>query len=60
MSEQLQKDAAFIQSINILKKLLEMNLINPDEYAKVRALSANYYGSKIIVLEALNLEFSTG
>ena len=46
---QAHKDAAYYLSYCILKRLHLMGLISPAEVEKVRAMSQEHYGSKLIV-----------
>jgi len=46
---QAHKDAAYYLSCCILKRLLAMGLITPAEIEKVRVMSQEHYGSKLIV-----------
>jgi hypothetical protein len=48
MNEQLEKDAAFYWSVCLLRRLRDMGLLSPAEYAKIRDISARYYGTKLL------------
>ena len=50
MNGQLEKDANFYWSVCVLHRLRDMGLITPAEYSKIKDISADYYGTKIIVL----------
>ena len=39
-----QSNASYYYSVNVLRALLAMKLITEDEYKKVIALNAEYYG----------------
>ncbi len=39
-------NSSFAYSLNMLKLLLKMQLINEEEYNKIIAVSAKYYGVK--------------
>ena len=41
-------NAAFAYSVNLLRMLLKMKLITEEEYEKIAALSATYYGTENI------------
>lgn len=40
-------NASFVYSINMLRMLLQMNLISEQEYNKIVAVSAEYYGVEV-------------
>jgi len=48
MNEQLQKDATFYWSVCILRRLRDMGLLSQAEYEKIRDISAEYYGTKLL------------
>ena len=48
MSEQLKNDAAFYWSVCILRRLRDMGLLNQKEYEKIKNISAEYYGTKLL------------
>lgn len=39
-----QNNASFYYSVNMLRALLEMQLLTEEEYKKIVALQAEYYG----------------
>ena len=40
-------NASFVYSVNLLRMLLDMELITEDEYNKIVAISEDHYGTKI-------------
>ena len=44
-----QNNASFYYSVNMLRALLAMKLITEEEYKKIVALNAEYYGVEISV-----------
>ena len=43
-----QANASFYYSVNMLRVLLEMRLITEEEYKKIIAINAEYYGFEIV------------
>ena len=41
-------NASFAYSLNLLRMLLDMNLITQDEYEKITRISAEYYDTEIV------------
>lgn len=41
--------ASFAYSINMLRLLLQMQMITEEEYKKIANISADYYGVEIII-----------
>ena len=41
-------NASFAYSLNLLRMLLDMNLITQDEYKKITRISAEYYDTEIV------------
>lgn len=41
-------NASFAYSLNILRMLLDMNLITEDEYERITRISAEYYDTEIV------------
>lgn len=50
VSEQLVNDCALYLSVCLLRKLRDKELLSAEEYARIRNLSREHHGSKIIVL----------
>jgi hypothetical protein len=48
MNERLEKDAAFYWSVCLLRTLRDMGLLSQSEYAKIKGISAGYYGTKLL------------
>ena len=44
-----QNNASFYYSVNMLRALLAMKLITEEEYKKIVALNAEYYGANFTV-----------
>jgi len=47
--EKLSNEAAYYWSVCILRRLRDMGVITAAEYEKIRAINAEYYGTKIHV-----------
>ncbi len=50
MNGQDQKNAAFVYSVNMLKLLLKMKLINEEEYKRIIEISRTHYGVENICI----------
>ena len=48
-NENLSNEAAYYWSVCILRRLCDMGMITEAEYEKIRAMNAEYYGTKIHV-----------
>ena len=48
-SQNLSNEAVYYWGVCILRRLRDMGLISDAEYAKIRAINAEYYGTKIHV-----------
>lgn len=42
-----KNNASFVYSVNMLRILLSMKLINEDEYSRIVAISEDHYDAKI-------------
>ena len=47
-------NASFAYGINLLRMLLDMNLITQDEYEKITRISAEYYDTEVVCVGNLN------
>ncbi|MDD4493879.1 MAG: hypothetical protein PHV32_05970 [Eubacteriales bacterium] len=45
---QLNNDSAFYWSVCILRRLRDMGLLTQAEYEKIRDISAEHYGTKLL------------
>lgn len=41
-------NASFAYSLNLLRMLLDMNLITEDEFEKITRISAEYYDTEVV------------
>lgn len=41
-------NASFAYSLNLLRTLLDMNLITEDEYERITRISAEYYDTEVV------------
>jgi len=47
-NDQMTKDASFYWSVCILRRLCDMGLLSQNEYEKIKNISAEYYGTKLL------------
>jgi hypothetical protein len=43
MNDQLTRNAAFVWSLSMLRRLTEMRIITPEEYERILVLTTQYY-----------------